>query len=328
VAIEDVEHPAPIRRERNPILPVPEKLPLPVPAPTGPRRRRIDRTAHFEPPPAPEPIHDPHLASSGPLPASVLIGLALLPFAIPILWLIAPAVTGVEPAMSIATPSALALAASVLCLAVIYTIDWTPTTRIKGVLMLVGLAYFGAVSVYFLKREMVERIKRFTGLEERVRWRDFNTPDYRIQFPGTPEPLDGPDEPLASLKLKYFTAAHEHQFLGRYRFICGALRLGAVNDVNLDQLGSPEWYKKMTREIVTRSGGQQSGEASEVEYPANWRGRQLLIHFPDRGTFRVVRLYVIRGTVYYLSVEGTSVDADDELARVFFNSFQAQSLRP
>src|SRR6202030_2917532 len=92
-----------------------------------------------KPRPSHEDDHDPHRHPPGGLPASVLIGLALLPFAIPILWLIAPIVFGQPPMPSLAVPLAIALSASILSLAVIYTIDWSPQLRVKGVLILVGL---------------------------------------------------------------------------------------------------------------------------------------------------------------------------------------------
>ena len=90
---------------------------------------------------------------------SVLVGLALLPFAIPLLWLVAPLITGQEAALSLAVPISLAVAASALCLGVVYTIDWTATTRIKGVLMLVGLAYLSSAGLYFLKKDMMDRVQ-------------------------------------------------------------------------------------------------------------------------------------------------------------------------
>jgi hypothetical protein len=327
VAVEEVEISTPIRPDRTPILPVPE--PDLLPEPRRPRRRPPASIPEIEPTPAPEPNDDPHLSPSGPLPASVLIGLALLPFAIPILWLIAPAVTGVQPAMSIATPSALALAASILCLAVIYTIDWTPTTRIKGVLMLVGLAYFGAVSLYFLKKEMVEHIKRFTGLEDRVPWRDFSTRDYKIRLPGQHMDLDEQDQPLASLQLRYYTVTHERPLLGRLRFVCGSLRLPPNrDDGDAGKPGTAAWFDEVTREIVERSGGKKIKEPDTISYDDQPRGREVWIALPDEETNRVVRVYVIRGTVYYLSVQGMKVAPQDELPQGFFTSFQALSPRP
>jgi hypothetical protein len=269
-----------------------------------------------------EPNHDPHLIQSRPLPASVLIGLALLPFAIPILWLIAPVVTGVAPAMSIATPAALAVSASILCLAVIYTVDWTPATRIKGVLMLVGLAYFGAGSLYFLKREMVGRFQRFAGLEERIPWRPFGTADYKIELPGRVQALDENDRPIASLKLSYHTATSDQRLTGRYQFVCGSLRLGNQDGGNGNEPGTAAWFAGIVREVVDRSGGRRLGDPEELSHNANQLGRQFLIHFPDQQAFRLVRIYVIHQTVYYLSVEGSNVDSEDAIVIHFFDSFQ------
>src|SRR5262249_19856974 len=114
VALEEAELVAPGPRQ----LVGPRRLIDPLPAyadrPHGP----ADQSA------AENQDHDPHRNPPGGLPVSVLIGLALLPFAIPILWLIASVVVGQPPMLSPAAPVALAVAASILCLAVIYTVDW------------------------------------------------------------------------------------------------------------------------------------------------------------------------------------------------------------
>src|SRR5262245_58224821 len=133
-----------------------------------PRRpARTRRTAEPVAPPNTHPSADGHghAEPAARLPVSVLIGLALLPFAIPLLWVIAPLVFGQPPMLSLATPVALAVSASALCLAVVYTIDWSPTTRVKGVLILVGLAYFAGLSLYFLKKDMVDGVRKVIGPE-------------------------------------------------------------------------------------------------------------------------------------------------------------------
>src|SRR5262249_58963466 len=85
------------------------------------------------------------------------------------------AVAGQEPMLSWAVPVALAVSASVLCLAVIYTIDWSPGTRVKGVLMIVALAYFAALNLYFLKKQMVDEVRKFFGAGHD--WVVFRPPD-------------------------------------------------------------------------------------------------------------------------------------------------------
>jgi hypothetical protein len=310
VAVEEAEVVAPVRPARNPLLPVSE----PHLEPRRTRRRRPEHAADHESNPAPEPNEGSYHTSSGPLPASVLIGLALLPFAIPILWLVAPAVTGVAPAMSIATPFALALSASILCLAVIYTDDWTPTTRIKGVLMLVGLAYFGAVSLYFLKKEMVERFKRFTGLEERIDWQNHDTGDYQVSMPGPAKPVAVRDVPIRSIPLVWFRADCD-QPLGPLTSIVGSADLP-------DHAGNDAWFDQITKEIVRESGGQQRGQTSSIRYARSFPGRQLEILLPDKSTIRIVRVFVIQGRFYYLAIEGFAIKARDRHPQTFFDSFQ------
>jgi hypothetical protein len=316
VAVEEVEVVTPTRPARNPMLPVPE----PVAAPRREGRRRNERTADPEPRSAPESNHDPHLAPSGPLPASVLIGLALLPFAIPILWLVAPAVIGVAPAMSIATPSALAISASILCLAVIYTVDWTPTTRIKGVLMLVGLAYFGAVSLYFLKKEMVERVKRFTGLDDGIQWQVLDTGDYQVKMPGPEQPHQARDLPIRSIKLDFLRADCERPIIGQLVFIVGSGELPENANGDDPKPATDAWFDQLAKEIVAQSGGLLRGLLERPKYGDSFPGRQLQIQLPEN-TVRIVRVFVIKGRLYYLAVEGFALSANDHHARPFFESF-------
>src|SRR5581483_186766 len=193
VALEEAELVAP--GPRQPVAPPPRRVINPLPA-------YLDRPpAPPERPAGEEQDHDPHRIPPGGLPVSVLIGLALLPFAIPILWLIAPAVAGQPPMLSPAAPVSLAVAASILCLAVIYTIDWTPGTRVKGVLMIVALAYFTALNLYFLKKQMVNEVKKFFGAGKD--WVEVNPLDksYQVKMPTR---SDGPDpqyQPLPRVHL-------------------------------------------------------------------------------------------------------------------------------
>lgn len=319
VAVEEAEVVVPVRPARNPLLPVPE----PHLQPRRTRRRRPEHPADREPSPA--AVSNEDHPPSGPLPASVLIGLALLPFAIPILWLVAPAVTGVPAAMSIATPTALALSASILCLAVIYTVDWTPTTRIKGVLMLVGLAYFGAVSLYFLKREMVERFKRFTGLEERIDWQEFNTPDYRVSMPGPAQPVKAGDAPIQSVKLDFFKADSD-QPISKLVVVVGSGEIPENANGDDPKPATDEWFDQLAREISAQSRGLQSDQITRIKY-RGFPGRQWEIQLPDQGQIRIVQVIVVMDRLYYLAAEGFALSARDGQVRTVFNSFHVPRAR-
>jgi hypothetical protein len=254
----------------------------------------------------------------------VLIGLALLPFAIPILWLIAPVVIGEEPVLSVATPAALSIAASVLCLAVIYTIDWTPATRVKGVLMLVCLAYFAAVGLYFLKKEMVDRIQKATGLSEATNWQVFDAHPggYRVKMPTPREAVkDQREQPFpATVHIDCYKSLHRMPFLDPYVFVVGSTPTHQPVRAKGDgpKPGTDEWFDRLADEIENKSGGRVHG-VRQVEHQG-YKGREVEIHFGE-GKARFVRVFLIKGRLYYLSAEGVGLHPDEDPASVFFESF-------
>ena len=232
-----IEMKIPVRAPRNPTMepPRPERVSRGDRS-DGPRRRarnasRSDCRAD----------HDPHRHPAGPLPVSVLIGLALFPFAIPVLWLVGPALFGEPPVLSIATPIALAVSASILSLAVIYTIDWTPATRVKGVLMLVCVTYFAAMNLYFLKKEMVDKVTRMTGLDDRIDWKlhHIRKGDYEIKMPGSPNAKKG--ELVPQFQFEYYESSYRPPLLGQYVFTAGAAKVTEDNGLGLKP-GSDKWY--------------------------------------------------------------------------------------
>jgi hypothetical protein len=240
----------------------------------------------------------------------VLIGLALLPFAIPLLWLIGPLVLDQQPALSLAAPASLALSASVLCLAVVYTVDWSAATRVKGVLMLVGLAYFAGLSLFFLKKEMVDRAKEVLGTG--LNWRDFS-PDktYRVKMPGRPAPT--PEQPLPGWTLACHRSSYK-SLTGTVVFVVGT---GLDKDVNPGD--DARWLDEVKKALCDAAGGAGAEKPREVKHP--YPGWEWEVHFPNGQTVRTVRVHRAAGKIYYLSAEGPDLNADDELPQQFFDSF-------
>jgi hypothetical protein len=246
---------------------------------------------------------------------SVLIGLALLPFAIPLLWVIAPLVMGRPPVLSLAAPAALAVAASTLCLAVIYTVDWSPTTRIKGVLMLVGLAYFTGLSLYFLKKDMLDRVKNFFGPDRE--WKDFSPPDQSYTAMMPPKPADIRDQPVPGLTLSCHAASEQVPLVGAFTYTVGSGR-----DPRPDR-EDDEWFADVDRAM--RNAGRGRLHEPELTQHQGFPGRQWEVDPGKPGdVVRLVRIYRARGTVYYLSAEGPNLSHDDEPAHEFFEKFQAK----
>jgi hypothetical protein len=274
-----------------------------------------------------EADHDPHRLTTSSLPASVLVGLALLPFAIPILWLIVPPLFGQAPMLSVAVPIAIAISASILSLAVIYTIDWSPAVRIKGVLMLLGLAYFVSISLFFLKPEMVEWVKTTFGDSA---WVIFTPPDqpgeYMVKMPQLPK-KDANYQPVPGNALECYTLSHS-DLVGRFvLFTVGAGQAQAgENDI---EPGTDRWFEGITKAIVSESQGQLdlNHVSQKVEGPQKSVGREFGIQLADGKTIRVVRVFVIGDRLYYLSTEGTGVTGEDKITQDFLRSFFVRGVR-
>ena len=302
-----------------------EEAPAVAPPPPRSSARPVSRGEfrnRAAPPPrrrkSAEPVepHDPPHAVG--LPVSVLVGLALLPFAIPLLWMIAPLMMGQEAVLSLAAPTALAVAASALCLAVVYTVDWSPATRIKGVLMLVGLAYFTGLSLFYLKKDMVDRVKGFFGAD-RDRWVEYSPPDrgYRVRLPVRPEPAR--DQPLAGFTLSCQRAT-EKTFAGQSMFVVGH---GPDPKPDLPADGE-QWFNEVDRLIQANTRG-AAVKVEAVTHQDEFPGRQWEMEFrkPGGATVRIVQVYRMKGTVYYLAAEGPNLSAEEGAGLTFFESFLA-----
>jgi hypothetical protein len=313
VAVPEAELVAPRRPKRNPTLPTRPDRPIEPESPQLPPSDEVSSSREAD--------HDPHRHPAGGLPASVLMGLALLPFAIPILWLTAPAIFGQPPLLSIAVPLAIAVSASILSLAVIYTIDWSPAVRVKGVLMLLGLAYFSAVSLYFLKKEMVEWVK--TNFDKP--WTTFTPPnshgEYKVKMPQPPS-KDANYRPIPDIPLECYTLSHNDELGNLVTFVVGAgtPQAGAKGS----EPGTEQWFDSTTDSIIVESQGQlDPDQQTKVTGPQADapNGRELRINLGDGKTMRIVRVFFIKGRVYYLSIEGADLNPEDATARRFFNSF-------
>jgi hypothetical protein len=299
---------------------------------TDPRLRR-QRRRLFEPPaandtpqadtpsaPAADPnapfdtLGEPH----GSLPASVVVGLALLPFLIPIFWLITPALIGQEPVVSLGSALALAVSASVLCLAVIYTVDWRPGTRVKGVILLVILSYIAGVGLYLIKKDVVDRVRRFFGIE--LPWVEFHPPQaaYKVKLPVQPQPVA--DRPMTLVVVSCHEANHANRF-GFSRYVVGSSMTNPRGPRGAPAIGVDAWFTAAEADITREARVTKPVRSERIKHQDVFPGLQLELTLPD-DNIRIVRIYVVRNRVYYLAVEGPALAPDDDHVEQFFDSFE------
>jgi hypothetical protein len=277
-------------------------------------------------------------------PTAPLIGLALLPFGIPLLWLVAPllsgvesvfsfavpvavavgvaglclgvvatAVTGKEPVFSWGTPFSVAVGFSALCLGLTYTRDFSRSTRLKGVLALVGLAYFITGTLYFLKQDWVEELKKALDRGE-GRWVHFQPPDraYQVRMPN--EPAQVPAGSVPGWNLTEYQCEEQRPGGTDVYAVAHGTDPNPPNRFRKDD--DAQWFKDLIDAVARGANGNVTDERKLFDQgrPA----REYLIAVPAFQTTRVVRVYRDHGLVVYLAVEGRGLSfADDDVKRFF-----------
>ncbi|MBP3959568.1 hypothetical protein J8F10_30355 [Gemmata sp. G18] len=340
-------HNSPVRANSKP-RPAPEVPVRSPPRPSAaipiapPRRLRPELTREELVAPAPgsapvlaievpDPEHDPHSRPVAGLPVSVLVGFALMPFGIPLLWFVGPLVTGKEASLSLAVPVSLAIAASALCLGVVYTIDWTAATRIKGVLMLVGLSYLSASGLFFLKKDLMDRVQKFFSVTPEWHWVRTEDKGWHVRMP-FPAVVDRETQPLPGLARMSEVRRARYEPKGQegpaYEYYFGAgpanPNVGDSADGWLGRIREGMWFVRVDRELKDRGGKLVEGGRS-IAHPLapDSNGRQWMFELGGTGgTVRIVQVFIIEGRVYYLSAEGPELVASDDPAERFFGSFE------
>jgi hypothetical protein len=255
-------------------------------------------------------------AHHGPAPG--LVGLVLLPLGIPLLWLVGPALTGVEPIFSFAAPVALAVGLCGLGLGVTYAHGWAPATRVKAVLALVMVGYFTGGFLYFLKKEWAEAVRRHVGPGD-LKWKEFKPPHdpkaYKVNLPGKWARSEG-DGLMPGWGLTAYRCAQDQDALDvAYEVAHGTPPAEVAGPALADDV----WFTR-AREAVCRGCGGEVAREREVGNPAR-PGREYVVALADGATNRIVRVYRAGDRAFYLCVEGAFVPDDARYVEKFFKSF-------
>lgn len=251
-------------------------------------------------------------------PTSTLIGLALLPLGIPLLWLGARLVTGIDPVFTYFMPVAIGLGVAGACLGAVFTQEWSHAGRVRAILILVLLGYGSAAFLYCVQKEWLETVrKRFGNRIER--WQKFEAEDksFFVQVPGKAQP-DPNTDPLPGWSLKTYRCMdpklrNTDVYVIAYGTSPDTL-VGAKDDA---------WFAAAKEAILQASGAADPSEKEVTQQGHS--GREFALVMPDRITNRTVRVFRLGKRVYYLAVDGAALPPDAKDVRKFFDSFYMKS---
>ncbi|QEL20252.1 ABC transporter permease [Limnoglobus roseus] len=293
VAEELPEDPKPSRRNVPVVYPVKKSVPVVHPAPGW---------DEYEIPADPEPPHGPR---------SVLFGLALLPFVIPLLWILGPLITGKDAIFTFALPMAIAASATGLCLGVVLAADWSFATRVKSILILVFVMHFLAAFLYFLKPEWVEAFRKQIGKGNERTWQKFTPPErmYSVQVPD--EMHEDDQQIVKGWSLKGYRTA-DKDGPATYFVAFG----NQPKELNGEQ--DEPFFKEAQAKAMDALNATLTGQPRPVRL-TGCPGREYVFTLPDRNTKRIVRIFRKEQFVFVAAVEDAFLTPGANDVRYFFD---------
>lgn len=305
---------APTVRSAKPV-PRPIARPAKAPIPTVYPARLLGASGQLRTPTDAD-LHDPDAPKTGP--TSVLIGLALLPFGIPLFWLLAPILTGKETIFSFGLPIAIAVGISGVCLGVVFTRDWSFSTKLKGTAALLLVAYFVAGFLYFLKTEWVIALRKDL-MGNTSQWISFSGEQkaYTVMMPSYPQP--DREELLAGWPLQLYRAADRSAHSETY--------IVGHGEALATARGQPDdaFFASAKQSVVATTKGTLDTDKPIMQQ--GYDGREFVFTLADRASTRTVRIYRVGEQAFVVAIEGAFLPADSTELKKFFGSFHISALR-
>ncbi|MBY0460335.1 MAG: hypothetical protein K2V38_23725, partial [Gemmataceae bacterium] len=185
----------------------------------------------------------------------------------------------------------------------------------KGVLILVALSYLSGAGLFFMKRGLMEQVQGFFAPVNA--WSEVESQEghFRVMMPNPPHDLPPDDQPLKDVA----------PLRGGRRAVAKVGNLGysftaAGSGPEVKAEPTDEWFRRVGDQLRATRGKLRRGDVPVTV--GGHTGREW--EFEQMGAATVVRVFIVRGRVYYLSVEGSDRPRwpDAELAKPFFDSFQ------
>jgi len=274
---------------------------------------RTTKPINWDAPPAPPEPEVERIPPTGGL-----IAIALLPFGIPLLWLLASAVINRPVVMSFAVPVALAVGVTGLGFGIAYVTRWSVATRVKALVVLLLVAYLAAGFLFVVKKEWLQSLRRAFPRGEND-WQKFPIEPtkkppligYSVEFPAGEEVREV--RPPFPGEWKAFECKDAKQ-TDNY-----ATAVGRLPGIKLGMEDDP-WFKAMG-EAIRAAAPARAAEPKEtpvslrdravIDPPPPIPGREFHFTRPDDILWhRVVRVYRVKDDAIIMAVEGPNLTPD------------------
>lgn len=241
-----------------------------------------------------------------------LIGLALLPLALPIVWVILISTGAWEPLFTVGIPIAIGIGATGLGIGVAMTRDWSVNRKLKSILVIALLACSSGGALFLLKKEWGEAVRKRFGADE-FNWQVHDAWPFLVKVPPRFKKSNDPSPLLPNWQLQavQYTLPKDAT-ADVYRIAHGA------QPAAMGALETDRWFEEAVKQITTEDTGPPV--RNEVIVERGFPGRQITFRKADGATNLTVRLYRVGQAVILLAVEGPLLPADARDVQTFFRS--------
>lgn len=267
--------------------------------------------------PDPDPLHAEADGLTG-----VLLGLALAPLGVPLVWMAARPLLRADPVFSVVAPLAVGLGVAGLVVGVAVVSRWSHAARVRAALGLVAGGYLAGAVLFVVPRDVPAAARKLFG-PTRIQWKEFRRVGerlpYQVQLPnGTATEADAP---VDGWKLRTFTAAAGQPDDKRGVW---AVRFTLADGVPPGdaRAGDDAWFAAVRDAVVEASGGELTAEVPLTVPVGDKPARELRLTLPDRATHRVVRLVRAGDTLVYAAAEGLFLSADGDEVKKFLGGLR------
>lgn len=268
--------------------------------------------------PDPDPLHVEADGLTG-----VLLGLALAPLGVPLLWMAARPLLQINPVFSVVAPLAVGLGVAGLVIGVAMVNRWSHAARVRAALGLVVGGYLTGAILFVVPRDVPAAARKLFG-PNRIQWKEFKRNGirlpYQVQLPnGTATETD---TPVDGWKLRTFTVAAGQPDDKRGVW---AVRYTLADGVPPGDATAADdaWFAAVRDAVVAASGGELTAELP-LNVAVNKPARELRLTLPDRVTHRVVRLVRTGDTLVYAAAEGLFLSADGAEVQRFLSGLKVR----
>ena len=241
-----------------------------------------------------------------------LIGLALLPLALPIVWVILISTGAWEPLFTAGVPIAIGIGATGLGIGVALTRDWSVNRKMKSILAITLLACSSGGALFLLKKEWGEAVRKRFGADE-FNWHVHDAWPFRVKVPPHFKKSNDPSPLLPNWQLQSVRyTLPKDAAADIYRIAHGA------QPAAMGALDTDPWFEEAVKQMTSEDTGPPVRNEAIAE--RGFPGRQITFRKSDGATNLTVRLYRVGQAVILLAVEGPLLPADARDVQTFFRS--------